>query len=210
MESKNKVSKKKQTASSLQRIEQTHQFGKLSNYNKISSNISNNEFSASVHDNDGDDLFLGKKKTSAMNVLEFAKVFKNKGEDSPVYNKGISNELYNGRKNPGLTSNNNIDYRDLKNYNWIKDKLQNEVKPVQKLERPCTRGGDQRGLDFSFIDKPSNEDFPTDGSYFDRPVTRSKPRRPASRQVRLNKRVNNLRGTRGDSESFRGGGELGE
>lgn len=34
-------------------------------------------------------------------------------------------------------------------------------------------------------------------------MTRSKPRRPVSRQVRLNKRVHHIKGGRGDSESFR-------
>lgn len=61
-----------------------------------------------------------------------------------------------------------------------------------------------RGLDFSFIQKDANNDLIGEGSYFDRPVTRSKPRRPVSRQVRLNKRVNNLRGGKMDSESYRG------
>jgi hypothetical protein len=67
-----------------------------------------------------------------------------------------------------------------------------------------------RGLDFSFIEPNKNDDLAQDGSYFDRPVTRSKPRRPVSRQLRLNKRVNNLKGNRADSESFRGMGDLGE
>ena len=39
-------------------------------------------------------------------------------------------------------------------------------------------------------------------------MTRGKPRRPASRQVRLNQRVKGLRGI--DSESHREMGELGE
>jgi len=135
----------------------------------------------------------------------------NKGEDSPNYGKSLVNDLKNGRKNPNIPSNkNNLEYRDLKNFNWIKEKLQNDRIPIQKLERPLTRGGEQRGLDFSFIEKSTNQDFNADGSYFDRPITRSKPRRPVSRQVRLNKRVNNLRGTRADSESFRGSGELGD
>lgn len=78
IEDKKKVWKKKQTASSLQRIEQNHQFGKMSSYNKISSNLSKNEFSTSVYDIDTTDPWLGKKKTSAMEVMEFAKMFKNK------------------------------------------------------------------------------------------------------------------------------------
>ena len=83
-------------------------------------------------------------------------------------------------------------------------------KPHGKLERPWTRGGDVRGLDFSFIDKNSNQDLFKDESYFDRPVTRSKLRRPVSRQLRLNKRVNNLKCNKGDWESFRGMGDLGK
>lgn len=104
---------------------------------------------------------------------------------------------------------NNLEYRDLKNFNWIKDQLgADTTKP--KYDRPCTRGGEKRGLDFSFVDKSNNQDLVDDGSYFDRPITRSKPRRPISRQVRLNKRVNNLRGERVDSESQRGLGDLGD
>ena len=73
-----KSQKKKQTASSLQRIEQPHHFGNISGYNKISSNISKNEIGSSVYDNDtySSDICLGKKKSSAMEVLEFAKMFK--------------------------------------------------------------------------------------------------------------------------------------
>lgn len=140
------------------------------------------------------------------------KCLNNKGEESPSYTKGFSSEFYNARtKNSGFpVTGNNLEYRDLKNFNWIKDKLNPEPKVTQKLERPCTRGGEKRGLDFSFIDKDNNNDLAAEGSYFDRPVTRSKPRRPVSRQVRLNKRVNNLRVGRVDSESYRGGGELGD
>lgn len=67
-----------------------------------------------------------------------------------------------------------------------------------------------RGLDLSFIEQNKGNDLVEDGSYFDRPVTRSKPRRPVSRQLRLNKRVNNIKGNRAESESFRGMGELGD
>ena len=56
--------------------------------------------------------------------------------------------------------------------------------------------------------KDTYKDLDTEGSYFERPVTRSKPRRPVSRQVRLNKRVNNPREVNLDSESFRG--DIGE
>ena len=135
----------------------------------------------------------------------------NKGEESPSYNKGLISELYNGRvKNAGLPiSGNNLEYRDLKNFNWIKEQLRDDSQKHQKFERPCTRGGEKQGLDFSFIEKGANQDLAGDGSYFDRPVTRSKPRRPVSRQVRLSKKVNDSRG-RGESESHRGNGELGE
>ena len=54
----------------------------------------------------------------------------------------------------------------------------------------------------------THQDSNEEGSYFDRPVTRSKPRRPVSRQVRLNKRVHNWRDEGLDSESYRE--ELGE
>lgn len=135
----------------------------------------------------------------------------NKGEESPGYSKGPIGELYNGRmKNTGLPiSSNNLEYRDLKNFNWIKDQLRDDSQKHHKYERPCTRGGEKQGLDFSFIDKNANQDLVGDGSYFDRPITRSKPRRPVSRQVRLSKKVNDSRG-RGESESHRGMGELGE
>lgn len=68
--------KKKQTASSLQRIEQSHLFGNISGYNKITSNISKNEIGSSIYDIDSSDICLGKKKSSAMEVMEFAKMFK--------------------------------------------------------------------------------------------------------------------------------------
>lgn len=57
IEDKKKIPKKKQTASSLQRIEQSHQFGH--GYNKISSNISKNEFSTSVYRKDDMSINLG-------------------------------------------------------------------------------------------------------------------------------------------------------
>lgn len=206
-----KGQKKKQTASSLQRIEQSHLFGNISGYNKITSNISKNEIGSSIYDIDSSDICLGKKKSSAMEVMEFAKMFKNKGEESPSYTKGPIAELYNGRaKNTALPiSSNNLEYRDLKNFNWIKDQLRDDSQKHHKYDRPCTRGGEKQGLDFSFIDKNNNQDLAGDASYFDRPVTRSKPRRPVSRQVRLSKKVNDSRG-RGESESQRGMGELGE
>ena len=96
----------------------------------------------------------------------------------------------------------------MKNFNWIKDQIGNDQSKNKKLERPCTRGGEQRGQDFSFVEKETPKDFTGESSYLDRPGTRSKPRRPASRQVRLNKRVNHIRGVRVDSESYRG--ELGD
>lgn len=109
---------------------------------------------------------------------------------------------------------NNLEYRDLKNFNWIKEKLNNDAKSIHKLERPWTRSGEKRGLDFSFIEKDTHHDLIAEGSYFEgswgntnlneRPVNRNKQRRPVSRQVRLNKRVNHLRGGRIDSDSYRG------
>lgn len=209
--------KKKQTASSLQRFENSHQFGKIPNYNVkhgniISNNISKNEFSSSIYDNENTDTCMGKKKSSAMEVMEFAKIFKNKGEEKGNYDNAFGTDMNNHRaKNPcpPLTGN-NLEYRDLKNFNWIKGQMNNDHKPQQKPERPWTRGGEKRGLDFSFIEQDNRNDLVEEGSYFDRPVTRSKPRRPVSRQVRLNKRVNYIRGGRSDSESFRGNDELGE
>lgn len=76
IEDKKKPAKKKQTATSLQRIEQSHQFAQMAGYNKISSNFSKNEFSTSVYDIETNDICLGKKRSSAMEVLEFAKMFK--------------------------------------------------------------------------------------------------------------------------------------
>lgn len=154
---------------------------------------------------------MGKKKTSAMEVMDFAKIFKNKGEESGS-NNAFSNEMNKHRsKNPCLPiTKNNVEYRDLKSFNWIKNQLDNDPKPDHKLERPVTRGGEKRGLDFSFVEQDNRNDLVEEGSYFDRPATRSKPRRPVSRQVRLNKRVNYIRGGRSDSESYRGSDELGE
>jgi len=69
MENKHKISKKKQTASSLQRIEHSRQLGRITNYNKISNNISNNEissysknneFSTSIYESENVDMCLGK------------------------------------------------------------------------------------------------------------------------------------------------------
>jgi hypothetical protein len=200
----------KQTASSLQRIEQSHQFDQIQNCNKIISNFSKNEFSTSVYDIETSDGWMGKKKSSAMEVMEFAKIFRNKGEDSPNYGGGLSAELFNGRKTNCIPSTgNNLEYRDLKNFNWIKEQFNSDSKFAQ---RPWTRGGEKRGMDFSFIEtKNTNHlDLIEEGSYLDRPVTRSKPRRPVSRQVRLNKRVHNVRAVRGDSESYRGQGDLGD
>ena len=68
-----------------------------------------------------DSLGMRKKKIPGMTVLEFAKFYKNKGEESPQQN------------NMGMP------YKDLKNFNWIKE----------RQERPCTRG-ETRPLDFSF------------------------------------------------------------
>jgi hypothetical protein len=206
-----KAQKKKQTASSLQRFENSHQFGKIPNYNKISNNISKNEFIPSIYDNDETDTCMGKKKTSAMEVMDFAKIFKNKGEESGS-NNAFSNEMNKHRsKNPcPPITKNNAEYRDLKSFNWIKNQMDNDPKPDHKLERPVTRGGEKRGLDFSFVEQDNRNDLVEEGSYFDRPATRSKPRRPVSRQVRLNKRVNYIRGGRSDSESYRGSDELGE
>lgn len=76
IEDKKKPVKKKQTATSLQRIEQSHQFAQMAGYNKISSNFSKNEFSTSVYDIETNDICLGKKRSSAMEVMEFAKMFK--------------------------------------------------------------------------------------------------------------------------------------
>lgn len=50
-----KLPKKKQTASSLQRIEPGNPVGQLSTYNKISANFSKNEFASSVYDFDSSD-----------------------------------------------------------------------------------------------------------------------------------------------------------
>jgi len=155
---------------------------------------------------------LVNKKSAAMEVMEFAKIFRNKGEDSPTYSGGLATDLQNNRaKNKCLpTTGNNLEYRDLKNFHWIKDQFNSDNMHYKKLERPCTRGGEKRGLDLSFIEKDHNQqDLIGEGSYFDRPVTRSKPQRPVSRQVRLNKRVHNLRGPRIESESYRGLGDLG-
>lgn len=110
----------------------------MQGYNKISSNFSKNQFSTSVYDAGPKDTCLGKKKSSAMEVMEFAKMFKNKGEDSPSFNKGLANELKNGRtKNSGIPlTGNNLEYRDLKNFNWIKDQMNQDVRPVPKFDRP--------------------------------------------------------------------------
>lgn len=66
------------------------------------------------------------------------KCLNNKGEESPSYTKGISSEFYNARaKNSGLpVTGNNLEYRDLKNFNWIKEQLNPESKVAQKLDRP--------------------------------------------------------------------------
>lgn len=65
-------------------------------------------------------------------------MFKNKGEDSPSFNKGFASEFKIGRtKNSGIpVTGNNLEYRDLKNFNWIKDKMNQDVRPVPKFERP--------------------------------------------------------------------------
>ena len=160
--------------------------------------------STSQYEYENSDMYMGKhKKSSAMKVLEYAKMFKNQGMTQDQVAKHVKNSHI-------PSTSNNLEYRDLKNFNWINEQMNNDKKPSSKLERPCTRGGDIRGLDFSFIDPNKNNDLIQDGSYFDRPVTRSKPRRPVSRQLRLNKRVHNLKGNRADSESFRGMNDLGE
>lgn len=81
---------------------------------------------------------MGKKKSSAMEVMEFAKMFKNKGEESPNFSKGLGNEFnLRGGKNPPLPlTKNNLEYRDLKNFNWIKDQMNNELRRNQKFDRP--------------------------------------------------------------------------
>jgi hypothetical protein len=60
IDDKKKISKKKQTASSLQRIEQSHQFSQIPKYNKITTNFSKNEFSSSLYNVDSSNTCLGK------------------------------------------------------------------------------------------------------------------------------------------------------
>lgn len=196
LDSNHSISGKKQTASSLQRIEQSRQLSKISKFNK--------DINASQYEYENSDMVMGKhKKSSAMKVLEYAKMFKNQG----LSQEQVASQAKNSQV---PSTSNNLEYRDLKNFNWINEKMNNEKKPPSKLDRPCTRGGDMRGLDFSFIEPNKNNDLIQDGSYFDRPVTRSKPRRPVSRQLRLNKRAHNLKGNHAESESFRGMSDLGE
>ncbi len=79
--------------------------------------------------------------------------FLNNTNDSPVLTDGLRAGLYNSKPSGLPTTENNMEYRNLKSFNWIADKLGNDTRSQQKLERPCTRGGDSRGLDFSFIGK---------------------------------------------------------
>jgi hypothetical protein len=85
LDSSHKISNKKQTASSLQRIEQSRQLSKISKFNK--------DFSASQYDYEGTDMCMGKKKSSAMKVLEYAKMFKNQGLTSEQDKQNRNNPL---------------------------------------------------------------------------------------------------------------------
>jgi len=81
-------------------------FKQLNAYSKITSNFSNNGF-GSVYDS-----------------------------ESPSLSKGLRGGNYNTKPNALPATGSNLEYRNLKNFNWIKDKMGNDLASHQKLERP--------------------------------------------------------------------------
>ena len=102
---------------------------------------------------------LLRNKSSAMEVLEFAKMFKHKGADSPIYNNWVGN-IYNNQTRSSEMTNfwSNQKYTNLKNYNWIKEHLGDNSVEFQTYDRPGTRGG-RHEMESSFQEKNMNQDL---------------------------------------------------